>query len=60
MNENDRLALVSYSDDARLNFDLEDMTHENKKKAIKAMEQLIDDGRTNLWGGLECALDVLK
>lgn len=39
---------------------MEEMTKENKKQAIKEMESLIDSGCTNLWGGLECALDVLK
>lgn len=52
LNEQDRFGLISYSDDARIEFNLEYMTEENKKLAVFATENLVDEGSTNLWAGV--------
>jgi len=52
LNEHDRFALVSYSDDARLEFALTRMTKENKELALLATDNLCDEGCTNLWSGV--------
>ena len=36
------------------------MTDNQKKEAMIATEKLTDEGCTNIWGGLNEALDVLK
>ncbi|EGR33000.1 von willebrand factor type a domain protein [Ichthyophthirius multifiliis] len=60
LDEKDRFCLISYSDDARVEFKLDYMIEQNKNLAITATENLRDEGSTNIWAGLNCALDILK
>lgn len=52
LKENDRFALISYSTNARLEYNLEYMTEENKNLAITALENLHDEECTNIWNGI--------
>ena len=56
----DRLALVSYSDAARVEMPLLAMNAEGKKKATAVLEGLHTEGSTNLWDGLLKSMDVLR
>ncbi len=40
LEERDRFSLISYSDDARVEFDLMSMTKENREQALLALEKL--------------------
>jgi Mg-chelatase subunit ChlD len=55
----DRVAIVSFSTDAKLVYALQSMTPSNQKKAIDALEALHPDGMTNLWAGAKLGLDEL-
>lgn len=58
--EEDRFALISYSDDARVEFELDYMTDEAKALSIKALEKLRPENSTNIWGGIFEALEMTK
>ena len=60
LNEEDRFALISYSDDARVEYDLNYMTEEAKTIVIKALQQLQPENSTNIWGGIYEALEMAK
>lgn len=60
LNENDRFALISYSTNARLEFNLEYMTQKNKDLAIIALENLHDEECTNIWNGIQMAMDLCE
>lgn len=60
LSEEDRFALISYSDDARVEFDLDYMTDEAKAMSIKALEKLRPENSTNIWGGIFEALEMAK
>lgn len=56
----DRFALISYSNSARVEFSLSYMTPENKQKALSCIESLHTEGSTNLWDGLFKGMEELK
>lgn len=56
----DRFALISYSNSARVEFQLNYMTVENKQKAINCINNLHTEGSTNLWDGLFKGMEELK
>lgn len=55
----DRLSVVSYSTDARLEFGLTHLTPESKEEMIKKVEELHTENSTNIWDGLKMGLDIL-
>lgn len=60
LNENDRLSIVSYSNNATMLFDLMPMNNVGKENAISLLSRLIPGGMTNLWDGLYTGLEILK
>ena len=59
-NENDRLSIVSYSNNATVIFELMAMNVIGKENAISLLDNLKPGGMTNLWDGLHTGLEVLK
>jgi hypothetical protein len=60
MGPNDRLSIVTFSDTAEVNLKLTQMTKDGKTTANKTLDKLHPTNSTNLWGGLNAGLDVLK
>lgn len=60
LEENDRLALVAYSNDATVIFDLIEMTPGGRQTTEGRLENLSPSGMTNLWDGLKTGLDLLQ
>jgi Mg-chelatase subunit ChlD len=60
MDKNDRLALILFDNNASIFFDLQNMTDETKKIALKKIEQIESRGGTNILSGLEKAVEILK
>lgn len=58
LSDGDRFSLVSYSSRARIEYNLEYMTSENKENVIDALERLRTEYSTNIWDGLKTALDI--
>lgn len=56
----DRLAIVSFSDTAKIEFTMAKMDTPGKKNAEKALDALAPDCSTNLWDGLQTGLNVLR
>ena len=59
-NENDRLSIVSYSNNATVLFELMAMNVIGKENAISLLDKLEPGGMTNLWDGLHTGLEILK
>lgn len=57
---NDRLGLVVYNSVAEVVFPLTAMDEPAKEKVLKKLDALHADGTTNLWDGLENALEMLN
>ncbi|CAE7472181.1 ITIH3, partial [Symbiodinium microadriaticum] len=55
----DRFALISYSDVAKVVFCLTPLNGAGKARALSLIESLEPDGLTNLWDGLLKGMDVL-
>ncbi|KAF0977053.1 hypothetical protein FDP41_003706 [Naegleria fowleri] len=60
MNDKDCLALIPFSDKARIDLSLTKMTAYGKKKAIDKLEKMQPEGSTNVWDGVRCALEMCK
>ncbi|RMD44420.1 hypothetical protein DV735_g732, partial [Chaetothyriales sp. CBS 134920] len=60
LNEGDRLAIVTFSDDATLVQALIPMTDENKKETSSRLEGLEAEGCTNLWSGIRSGLQLFE
>ena len=60
LDPDDRFALISYSDSARVEYELNFMTPENKQKVLKCIDNLHTEGSTNLWDGLFKGMEELK
>ena len=60
MDKNDRLALVLFSNDAKINFDLEYMTESKQTEFISKVKEIYTSGGTNILSGLEKAVEILK
>jgi len=60
MGDNDRLALVAYSNDASTVFDLTKMDASGKATTEARLEDLQPNGMTNLWDGLKNGFELLK
>jgi len=59
MGPNDRLSIVTFSDTARIDFPLSQMSNDGKKTAVCVLEELVPEMSTNLWAGLNMGLEVL-
>lgn len=60
LTDKDRLALVSYSNQANTVFDLMTMDTVGKENAVTMLDRLNPGGMTNLWDGLKKGMDILK
>ncbi|OJD26589.1 hypothetical protein ACJ73_02028 [Blastomyces percursus] len=60
LNNNDRLGVVTFSTDAEIVYKISNMTEDNKKAALKAVEALRPLSSTNLWHGLKLSLEALE
>mmetsp|Transcript_2673 Transcript_2673/g.10392 ORF Transcript_2673/g.10392 Transcript_2673/m.10392 type:complete len:701 (+) Transcript_2673:112-2214(+) len=60
LNEGDRLAVVSYSNDATKIFDLTSMTDNGRRVTEEKLNELSPSGMTNLWDGLKMGFELLK
>ncbi|MEE9213968.1 MAG: VWA domain-containing protein [Thermodesulfobacteriota bacterium] len=58
LNSNDRLAIVAYSTNVETLFPLQEVN--NKRAAINAINSLYPTNSTNLSGGLNSGIDILK
>jgi len=59
LTSDDRLALVSFSTEAKKVCDLTFMDDSGKQQALSSTEAFTPDGNTNIWGGLEKGMDIL-
>jgi Mg-chelatase subunit ChlD len=59
MNEEDNLALITFSSDAEVINELTPMTQENKTDLLKNIDNLYAYGGTNIYPALEKALDLI-
>eukprot|EP00927_Polykrikos_kofoidii_P047752 TRINITY_DN42025_c0_g1_i1.p1 TRINITY_DN42025_c0_g1~~TRINITY_DN42025_c0_g1_i1.p1 ORF type:complete len:780 (-),score=107.70 TRINITY_DN42025_c0_g1_i1:845-3103(-) len=57
---NDRLAVVSFNNTARLVFPLASVTDDSRAEAIAVLEALRPSGLTNLWAGVFAGLEALR
>ena len=60
MDPKDRIALVLFSSDAQLYYDLNYLTSENKSKLKNLINNINASGGTNIASGLQIAVDILK
>ncbi|KAI9141026.1 hint-domain-containing protein [Paraphysoderma sedebokerense] len=60
LREVDKMALVTFSDSAEVKFQLMHMTEGNKKKALRVIENLICNGYTNLYAGIQQGLELIR
>eukprot|EP01117_Protostelium_nocturnum_P008919 TRINITY_DN3200_c0_g2_i2.p1 TRINITY_DN3200_c0_g2~~TRINITY_DN3200_c0_g2_i2.p1 ORF type:complete len:681 (-),score=189.66 TRINITY_DN3200_c0_g2_i2:1898-3940(-) len=56
----DRLAVVTFSDDAKIQFPLQFMEENTREELSKILDAIRPDDRTNIWDGLKTGLDMLK
>ncbi|KAF3483013.1 U-box domain containing protein [Arthroderma uncinatum] len=59
LNENDRLAVVTFCTQVKVEFELAYMNDGNKKKVLSAIDGLHGISSTNLWHGIKDGLKVL-
>jgi uncharacterized protein YegL len=59
LSENDRLSLVTYSNEAHVVFTLTPLNSPGRARVNRLIDSLTAGGMTNLWDGLEKGLDVL-
>lgn len=60
LNDNDRLGIITFSDDAKVIQDLTRMTESEKKETRKRVEDLHDRGSTNMWSGIRAGLKLFE
>ena len=60
LSNEDRLSLVTYSNDAKIIFSLTLLNQAGRARVNSLIESLTADGMTNLWDGLSKGLDVLS
>ena len=59
LTQNDRLSIVSFSDNAAILLKLREIDEDGRSIASAAIEQLQTDASTNIWDGLKTGLDIL-
>ena len=60
MDQKDRIALVLFSSEAKLYYDINYLTQENKSKIKELINNINASGGTNIASGLEIAVEILK
>ena len=60
LNKEDHLALIPFSNFARIELSLTKMTTNGKEKAIQKLSKLNPENATNIWDGLRVALDMVN
>jgi len=60
LKDGDRLAVVTFSDDAKRVQGLLPMTQLEKEETLKRIEELQPDSSTNLWSGIREGLDIFN
>ncbi|EXJ88576.1 hypothetical protein A1O1_05506 [Capronia coronata CBS 617.96] len=60
LGKDDRLAIVTFSDDAKIVQKLVQMTPQGKQTAWKRIDGLQTESCTNLWAGIRCGLEVFE
>lgn len=60
LEDNDQLAIVSYSDNARVEYKLQKMTASGKKQVNAVLDKLRTEGSTNLWDGLQTGMEIIR
>ena len=60
MDPKDRIALVLFENEAKLYYDINYLTQENKSKIKELINNIHASGGTNIGGGLEIAVEILK
>jgi Mg-chelatase subunit ChlD len=60
MNEQDRVALVTFESEATIDYGFTQMTETNKNLLLSSINHLYSGGGTNIYGALEAALSLLK
>jgi len=60
LNEKDKLALISFSNDQITEMELTNMDVNNKNKAKDILKNIGLRGSTNLWGGLEAGMETMR
>ncbi len=59
-NDNDELAIITYSNDATIKLNMTKMTVDGKSKAIDAINSMMPTGMTNIYDGIKKAYDIIK
>ena len=59
LSSSDRVCIISYSDHAIIDYHLNYMNDINKEEALKSLDKICTRGCTNIWGGLERAMNIL-
>ena len=60
LDENDRVSLVTFSDDANVLFPLTHMTTASRNTCKARLASQTPSGRTNLWAGVHTAMETLR
>ncbi|EAR86927.1 von willebrand factor type A (vWA) domain was originally protein (macronuclear) [Tetrahymena thermophila SB210] len=60
LNPQDRLALVGFSTHSKIYFELTEMDDQGKNVAFTEIDKMWAGGQTNIWGGLQDSLEVIK
>lgn len=60
LDQNDRLGIVTFNQDAKVIQELTSMTPRNKKVAALKIKRMRPTGQTNLWGGIQEALALFR
>ncbi|KAG8928120.1 hypothetical protein FRC02_007356 [Tulasnella sp. 418] len=59
MKDKDRVAIVTFSKDAKVRAPLTQTNAEGKQRVLEIVSQLKSEGNTNLWDGLKTSMNVL-
>jgi hypothetical protein len=60
LQDNDRLALVSYSTEAKVVFGVTRMDAAGRATSEAKLDELVPEGMTNLWDGMKNGIELLK
>lgn len=60
LDDNDRVAIVGFSDNARIVLPLTSMDETGKTNAIRQTDNINVKGSTNIWDGLKTAIDIFQ
>ena len=57
LNEDDYLGIVTFSNQARVDFQIAKMSADGKTKALDMTKKMRTEGATNLWDGIRLGLE---